>query len=267
MSETVEAPSSASNLYERLKAGLEGEAGQSWREADRYAHSLQQTYSKLADDAELSDEGKTAKAQAAYERLAPQVVAKRKRARETAQKEAQRLERSSVPMPEGFSLGALKIANASELGAIQAETANLLHTVETKRAKIGSTQMAQDGKQQRVDPATRLLREKYAAALEGSGIEARVQAYAVLKAAEALDIDREDLVDGFRADRHRDALDQARRYQLAADSITSAAPKPPKALGTTRNRGGGNKHTGRSQAMTISRKKSVFAPKRQRSWS
>jgi hypothetical protein len=41
-----------------------------------------------------------------------------------------------------------------------------------------------------------------------------------------------------------------------------------KTLATGRpGHGGGDKHTGRNQAQTVNRKRSVFAPKRRRSWS
>ena len=90
--------------------------------------------------------------------------------------------------------------------------------------------------------------------------------YAVLKAAEALDVDRNELVDSFRTDSHRNALQQAGMYRLAANAISTSAPRPPKTLNPVRARGG-DKHTGRSQTLTVNPGRGMQFGSRRRSWS
>lgn len=232
------------NRYEDLRDSAEGEAGISWREADRYSEYLTSTYRSLAADDTLSEHGRFEKAQGLYETYAPKVERGRARARQLAIEGAGKAQRSSIPMPEGQTLGSTKIADSTALVAIQNETQMLLSRIESQRARMPAGLNIGEG-------AGDALRQGYAEGLEAGGVEGRTKCRAVLAAAKVLGVEPDSIVDSHRTEEHRAQLDRARRLTQVASAIGGKAPEPPFSRA---ERSGGDFHSGGA--------KFLFQPKR-----
>lgn len=233
-----------SNRYEDLRDSVEGEIGVSWRDADRHHESLTATYRDLKADDTLSEHGRFEKAQRLYETYAPKIERGRARARQLAREEAGKAQRSSVPMPEGQTLGSTKIPDSTALVAIQNETQMLLSRIETLRARMPQGLNIGEG-------AGDALRHGYAEGLETGGVEGRTKCRAVLAAAKVLGVEADSIVDAHRTEEHRAQLDRARRLTQVASTIGGKAPEPPF---SAQERRGGDFHSGDA--------KFLFQPKR-----
>jgi hypothetical protein len=209
-------------LQDNLPAG-EGAVGSLWRDADRFADYLRETYRNLGSDETLSEEGRYQKAQEAYQRTSARIAHYLKKAREKAAGEAKVARESSIPMPDGKTLATSSIRDTSELLAVQQETSTILSRVEERRAKLPRGGMAA-----RTDFASDVLRESYRAAMERGGIEGTVQAKATLRAGEALGVSADEIVEPYREQRHYEAAERARRMEMVATTIPSerSIPKP-----------------------------------------
>jgi hypothetical protein len=211
--------------YETLRDNLpggEGAVGTLWRDADRFADYLRETYRNLEGDESLSDEGKAEKAQEAYQRTQGRIANSLKRAREKAASEVKAAREESIPMPNGKTLASSSIKDTSELLAVQQETNTILSRVESRRAKLP------EGMSVRTDIATDVLRDSYRQAMERGSVEGAAQARATLRAGEELGVSADEIVGPYREERHYEAAEHARRMELVAATIPSerSIPKP-----------------------------------------
>jgi hypothetical protein len=209
-------------LRDNLPAG-EGSVGTLWRDADRFADYLRETYRNLGSDETLSEEGRHQKAQEAYQRTQGRIANSLKRARDKAEGEAKSAREASIPMPDGKTLASSSIKDTTELLAVQQETNAILSRVESRRAKLPK------GLGARTDIATDVLRESYRDAMERGGVEGAVQAKAALRAGEALGVSADEIVGPYREQRHYEAAERARRMELVAATIPTerSIPRPP----------------------------------------
>lgn len=246
------------NSYEQMRENAEGEVGTIWRDADRWSAYLAEKYRDLDADKSLSAEGKHEKATELYKRTAPRVTEGHSKARSLAREEAKKAELSSIPMPEHQTLGSTKIPDATALLAVQNATTTLLTRIENQRAKMpAGIQGAR---------VADLLRREYGEGLESGGVEGRTQCRAALNAANALGVELETVVDSFRTDKHRAALDRARRNWLIARAIPGDAPTPPFSGGSPQR---GNMHSGGSAKLFQPRRRSTQPanPKKKNPWA
>ena len=200
--------------------------GSEWRNADRWREHLKQQLADIEADPELSSEGREARMQRAYDQLAPKIRAHSEAAKAKAQRFAREHADRSVPMPGG-SLRGSDITDATELAAIQNETAAIVEMA--KSGSITSKIQERTGKRPRNIQETgnktlAALQQFFGEALEASGVEAKVQAHATLKAARQLGINPEDVYAPFREERHMAALEEAQRYQQAYQTIPTSVP-------------------------------------------
>jgi len=248
-----------SNRYEDLRDTAEGEAGITWREADRYHEYLSSTYRDLKADDTLSEQGRYEKAQGLYETYAPKVERGRARARQLAIEGAGKAQRSSIPMPEGQTLGSTKIPDSTALVAIQNETQMLLGRIESQRARMpeGLPVGAKAGD---------FLRSAYAEGLEAGGIEGRTTCRAVLAAGKVLGVEEDSVVDSHRTEEHRAQLDRARRLTQVASAIGGKAPEPPFSAQEQR---GGSFHSGAAEFLFQPKRhfRQPTNPRKQNPWS
>jgi hypothetical protein len=209
-------------LRDNLPAG-EGTVGTLWRDADRFADYLRETYRNLGSDETLSEEGRYQKAQEAYQRTSARIANSLKGAREKAASEAKSARESSIPMPDGKTLASSSIKDTTELLAVQQETNTILSRVEARRAKLPK------GMGTRTDFASDVLRESYRGAMERGGIEGAVLAKAALRAGETLGVGADEIVGPHREQRHYEAAERARRMELVAATIPTerSIPRPP----------------------------------------
>ncbi len=198
--------------YQRLQEQASGAAGEDWRAADREAQRLRDFYESMAESSKYSAEHKAETCWAEYEKAAEKVERYQKAAKERLIKEAESAERASVPLPKDASF---TIRDANELLAVQHETMRL--TNEISNLEVGP--MAVNKRD--------FFRKKYGEALKGEGIEAAVSARAVLRAAEAAGVNRDEVLDPHRKDHHKEAKERAERANRMAFTIGGGAPKPP----------------------------------------
>jgi hypothetical protein len=212
--------------YETLRDSLpagEGAVGTLWRDGDRFADYLRETYRNLGGDDTLSEEGRQQKAQEAYQRTSARIASSWQKARDKAAGEVKAAREASIPMPDGKTLASSSIKDTTELVAVQQETTAILSRVESRRAKLP------EGMSVRTDIATDVLREGYRAAMERGGVEGAVQAKAVLRAGEELGVPADEIVGPYREQRHYEAAERARRMELVAATIPTerSIPRPP----------------------------------------
>jgi hypothetical protein len=233
--------------------------GTAWRDADRWRMQLAETYERISQDESLSDEGKRQQAQAAYERTLPRIEKATKTAREKAQAASKSAAARSVPMPSGKDASTTRINDATTLLAIQNEASAIQSRVAHLKEKLpkgmqGST----------IVPDT--LRDSFADAMEGEGIEALVKAKATLKAAESLGVPAEEVYGPFQDQRHYEASEQHRHFEVIAATIPGEKhiPKNPFAepFGSTTR--GSNFHTRRTPMAFVPRDKAIGPEQRKR---
>jgi hypothetical protein len=230
--------------------------GTAWRDSDRWRLHLAETYERIRQDDTLSDEGKRQAAQGAYDRTFPRIEKATRTAREKAVAVSKDAAARSVPMPEGKTARTTSVKDATILVAIQNEANAIQNRVAYLRDKQpkgmkGSTIISDT------------LRDSFADAMEGEGIEALVKAKATLKAAEALGIPAEEVYGPFQEQRHYEASEQARRLQLIAATIPGEQHIPKNPFTEPRTHGS-NFHTGRSPKAFVPRGEAVKPEQRRR---
>jgi hypothetical protein len=212
--------------YEQLRDAASGDAGQAWRSADREEGNLHALYRSLKEDPRYTEEHKAQKAWENYEIAREKIAAgSREKARESLKKQAQTAERLSIPLPDGEEL---ITTDTSKLLAAQNEAARIIRKLE--RASLASPARGPF----RPTPVE-VLKEEYARGLEVGGMEGGVICRGVLMAADELGADASAVVDGFRKQRHRKALESAHHAErvagLIGKQINAEPPFPRLACG------------------------------------
>src|SRR5688572_28814712 len=91
--------------YENLRDGVEdSDVRAAWRSGDRWSEHVAERYRAIAADESLSDEGRRAREEEAYERHLPKIAQAYAEAKEKALARAKSAEALSVPMPDGTTL-------------------------------------------------------------------------------------------------------------------------------------------------------------------
>ena len=145
--------------------------GTLWRESDRWRDQLRDSVNDIMNDETLSDEGKNQQVEAAYQRWAPRIAEPAKKVREKASSLASEYNERSIPMPGGSGF-TVKVENATELAAVQNETASI---IEAAKGNSLSERISQrTGKrvknvQDAGSGTLEALRAYYGAALESGG--------------------------------------------------------------------------------------------------
>ena len=256
--------------YERMRESAEGldrALWADWRSGDRWMRGVYAEYDKIRADKDLSEEGRAAREQVAYERGVAQASKGWEAARARAKQLAKENRERSVPMPQGTLFGS-PVADATEMVAIQNEAERIAK-------KVSGTSLQELSKAVSKNPndvgikggshAVDTLRREFNAACEVGGVEGKIRAHGVLRAAEAMQIPFEDVTRDQRTDRHNSAAEQAALYDGYARSIPTVKqiskptpmPRQRKVLGDY----------GRSNKLVLGQaRKTVLGGKRRPSW-
>jgi hypothetical protein len=241
MTETREQSQSSASLYERLRDGLEGEGGISWRDGDRWTSYLREKFETLRADEKLSEEGKYEAAEKYLAKTRPRIEQAYEAARSHLEAEAKRKRGASIPLPGGGNLSTIKVKDSSEVLAIQGEAQAVISRIERVRDRMP--------KGMRGDPAMDVLREVYASAMDDGGVEGMTRARGCLKAAEQLGVPQDELVAPFREQRHYEAADEAYQLENLRRSVPSGKSVPANPFTPKPKRSGGDFHSGRAKAL------------------
>jgi hypothetical protein len=242
MTETTEQSQPSASLYEQLRDGLDGEAGISWRDGDRWTSYLKEKFEGLRADESLSEQGKSEKAQDYLDRIAPRIQKAYEEARKHLDEEVKRKRGASVPMPDNKTLFANPVKESTELVAIQSEAASI-------QTKVQSLQSRAPAGLRAGSHATDVLREAFAQGMEIGGVEGRVKCRGALRAAEALGVPVDDVVSAYREQRHYEAADEAQRLASMLLSVPSGKSVPANPFAAQRSPRGGEFHTGRGATL------------------
>lgn len=204
-----------SETYEQLRDETAGEAGQAWREADRAENNLRELYRSLKEDPRYTEEHKAEKAWQSYEAGKDKITVGKEKARELLKKSAQTAGRFSIPLPDSESL---VTTDAAKLLASQNEATRIIRKIE--RASSGASGPFKPNNAE-------TLKAEYGRGLEIGGMQGGAICRGVLMAADELGVNLSEVVDGFRRQRHREALERAQQAERAFGLIGTRLMKPP----------------------------------------
>jgi hypothetical protein len=201
--------------YEQLRDSATGEAGDAWRRKDRAESELRTLYSTLKEDPRYTEEHKAEQAWQRYEAVKEKIGADTVKAREGLAKQVRSGERFSIPMPEGESL---VTTDTAKLLASQNEASRIVRKLD-RLAGSGAGPFKRN-------PAE-VLKSEYERGLQIGGVQGGAICRGVLKAADELGVDKDQVVDGFRKRSHRSALEDAERASRLTQHISRSVPEPP----------------------------------------
>ena len=251
--ESTTRAAAAADLYERLRDSAPKEARVEWRDADRWVSHLREKLSDLEANESLSDKGRYDAAGHHLEAAAKKITRGYQRAAELLRKEARRQELASVPLPDNKDL-TFRVANSSDLTAIQNEARAIIGKVERRQAKMPKSV------KNRGDVTVDVLKNEYAAAFSAEGVEAMAKARGVLKACEYLGIDRHEVISPFMQEKHREASDESRRLEYLAMQVPSAKAMMPANPFSPESKPKGEYHVGRGGKLFASRSTAAHKP-------
>lgn len=202
--------------YEELRDQATGAGAEAWRAADRRENQLRETYRALKDDPRFTDEHKAQKAWEAYDAAKDAIEAERAKAREHLEMQASSGVRASLPFPDGEGP---VTSDTQKYLATQNEAARIVRKID----RIGASAKGVPLKASPPD----VLRQEYGRGLEAGGAPGGIVCRGELAAADALGVYAESVVDGFRKDRHREALERAQTSERLAQSVGGRVPELP----------------------------------------
>jgi hypothetical protein len=201
--------------YEQLRDSATGEAGEAWKAADREESNLRTLYRELKDDPRFTSEHKAEQAWQRYEATREKIAANKAKARESLEKQARSGERFSIPMPEGESL---ITTDTAKLLASQNEASRIVRKLD----RLTDTSVGPFKR----NPAE-VLKSEYERGLEVGSVQGGAICRGVLEAADELGVDKHQVVDEFRKQSHRNALEDAERALLLTQHISRSVQEPP----------------------------------------
>ena len=233
--------------YEELRDRIPDSAvREMWRAGDADAARARTEMQKVHEDETLSEEGKKLAAQRIIDRYAGKAQQHYADAREKAARSVDNAYDFSVPMPDGGALTTSRAKDSSELLAIQGETARMVQKVTGKSLQAMTKEVSQNPRDEGIREAAgkraQALREEYDRAMQLGGLEAKVLAHATLRAAEAMGVEYDSVVDEFRNDRQRRYVQEALQLQSMYGSIPSGRDLAQNPYDD--NRRGGKKRVG-----------------------
>jgi len=206
-------------------------------EAKRNEREVNAQLQDIEADQDLSPEGKEHRAQEVIDRFAPGIVENYRAAREKTKASAETSFLFSLPFVDGktFASGAAKIADTSEMLAVQNEASALAARIGEARSREKEkadrsrgrpwerepSPSVVPGEELPESPSLATLRKEFDAAMELGGTEGRVRALAVARVCERMGMDLEVVVDRHRKQTHRNALVDAARFERGLATIPS----------------------------------------------
>jgi len=260
--------------YEELRDRIPDSAvREMWRAGDADAARARTEMQRVHEDETLSEEGKKQEAQRIIDCYAGKAQQHYADAREKAARSVDNAYDFSVPMPDGGALATSHAKDSSELLAIQGETARMVQKVTGKSLQAMTKEVSQNPRDEGIREAAgkraQALREEYDRAMQLGGLEAKVLAHATLRAAEAMGVEYDSVVDEFRNDRQRRYVQEALQLQSMYGSIPSGRDLAQNPYDD--NRRGGKKRVGTygsaNKALVLGGRPQLFQKKnRRRPW-
>ena len=244
--------SGSADIYERVRDSAPKEVVVEWRDGDRWVSYLRGRYQELAADESLRNQGKFDKAQRYIEGAASKIQRGYERAASILEKEAQRKELASVPLPDNHDLSA-KVKDSAGLLAIQGEAQGIISHIERRREKLPKGMSGND-------PAVDVLRDAYASAMEDGGVEGMARARGALRAAEQLGVDKTDVVAPFMERKHYEAADEARQLEYLRTQVPSPKSMIPPNPFKPESKPKGEYHTRRGGNLFVPRSATAHKP-------
>jgi hypothetical protein len=212
--------------YEELRDKVPNSAvREMWRAGDADAARAREEMQRVHDDETLTEEGKREAAQRIIDRYARQAQQHYADAREKARRSVDNTYDFSVPMPDDSTLATSRAKDSGELLAIQGEAERIVEQVAGRSLQAMTKEASQNPRDKGMREGTgrrvQALKEEYERAMHLGGLEGKVLAHATLRAAEAMGIDRDSVVDEFRNDRQRRYVEEALQLQAFSGSIPS----------------------------------------------
>jgi len=259
--------------YDEIREAIPSSAvREMWRAGDEAAAQARTAMQRVHDDETLSEEGKKQEARRIIDRSAGEAQQYYTKARETAAKGVESAYGFSVPMPDSGALATSRAKDSSEIVAVQGEAERIVQKVTGKSLQQVTKEVSKNpndkGMRQAASSRVGALKEEYERAMALGGLEGKVLAHATLRAADALGVDYDSVVDDFRNDRQRRYVEEANQLEAFSSSIPSGKNLSSNPYDT--NRSGGKKRIGtygsaNKAAVTGGRPK-LFEKKRRRSW-
>jgi hypothetical protein len=252
--ETVEeAVASLRPSYEQTRDSVDHPVvREAWQQADKVKRDYHEAIESIEANEDLSDEGKLRHKAELYGNLVPQIEENYQTAREKAAYIADNEWQHSVPLPgQDKHLGNSSIKDAVQLSVVQADVQAVLDILSSNES-LGEKIARRTGRKPRNlkesgDSTLDGLRTLYGEALEGGGdVEHTTRAHAVLRAAQRLGVDVDDVVSPFRSERNQQALERSRHYAHLVNQLRfTRAPTPPEQETTVSKKGVGSYGSGR----------------------
>jgi hypothetical protein len=196
-----------------------------WRAGDADAARARTEMQRVHEDETLSEEGKKRAAQRIIDRYAGKAQQHYADAREKAARSVDNAYDFSVPMPGGGALATSRAKDSSEIVAIQGEAERIVQQVAGRSLQAMTKEASQNPRDKGMREGTgrrmQALKEEYERAMHLGGLEGKVLAHATLRAAEAMGVDYDSVVDEFRNDRQRRYVQEALQLQSMSGSIPS----------------------------------------------
>ena len=233
--------------YEELRDKVQNSAvREMWRAGDADAARAREQMQRVHDDETLTEEGKKQAAQRIIDRYARQAQQHYADAREKAARTVDNTYDFSVPMPDDSTLATSRAKDSGELLAIQGEAERIVQQVAGRSLQAMTKEASQNPRDKGMREGTgrrvQALKEEYERAMHLGGLEGKVLAHATLRAADAMGIDYDSVVDEFRNDRQRRYIEEALQLESMSSSIPSGRNLAKNPYDS--NRPGGKKRIG-----------------------
>jgi hypothetical protein len=244
-----------------------------WRAGDADAARSREEMQRVHEDETLSEEGKKQEAQRIIDRYAGKAQQHYADAREKAARSVDNAYGFSIPMPDGGALATSRAKDSSEIVAIQGEAETIVQKVAGRSLQAMTKEASKNPNDRGIREAAgrraEALKEEYAKAMALGGLEGKVLAHATLRAAEAMGMDYDSVVDEFRNDRQRRYVEEALQLQSMSGSIPSGRDLAKNPYDD--NRRGGKKRVGTygsaNKALVLGGRPQLFQKKnRRRPW-
>jgi hypothetical protein len=159
-------------------------------------------------------------------------------------RDARRLEnayRFSIPMPDGQTLATTtRPKDANEMNSRPERDDGPRYEGRDRPGQGTMSDRAQPGGNKSIrlshDPRVDVLKDAFSGAMEAGGVEGKIGALAVEKAAKALGLDLEEIVSSHRQEIHHRRLEESRRYEPATGVLPSGRTTSANPYGSTRRR-------------------------------
>jgi hypothetical protein len=187
---------------------------------------VRQEYTDVDANEDLVEEARERQKDEIYERNRVHIESKGQQIKDGLLSAASFLERKAKPWPSGESKD---ISNDTGRLSLAYSEGERLVRIANKRSENPIFKSAGHGE---------FLRQKYQEGIDVGGAQGSALCAGVLRAAEELGVSQEEVLDPLRTDAQRQAVDDARRLEALATSVSMDTPKPRRA-------GRGRLHGGR----------------------